>query len=96
MLSSLTASHVTRRTTRQPRRRAPASSPAPSVTRAELWLPTRLDACLPLADALWLRQAFGDDREALEAFASTALVLAIAEARQAGRVGGSGKGVAGC
>jgi len=53
------------------------------VAGVVLWVPTRLHVTLPLADALWLRNAF-PDAQALEDFTSTALVLAVAEARQVG------------
>ncbi|WP_197453309.1 hypothetical protein [Caulifigura coniformis] len=53
----------------------------------ELWVPTRLDATIPLTDALWLKQAFPTAKE-LEAFTSTVLVMAVAEVRKGGDANG--------
>jgi len=70
-----------RRPGRQARGKPPAAVAA--VADVQLWVPTRLDVTLPLTDALWLRKAF-PDAQALEAFVSTALVMAVAEARKGG------------
>ncbi|QDT54668.1 hypothetical protein Pan44_27030 [Caulifigura coniformis] len=47
---------------------------------AELWVPTRFDATIPLRDAHWLRTHFPDAKDA-EAFISMAVVSAVAEAK---------------
>ncbi|QDT54775.1 hypothetical protein Pan44_28120 [Caulifigura coniformis] len=70
-----------RRPGRQSRRKAP------DVASVELWVPTRLDATIPLTDALWLKQAFPTAKE-LEAFTSTVLVMAVAEVRKGGDANG--------
>lgn len=51
---------------------------------AELWVPTRFDACIPLRDAHWLRTNYPDARDA-EAFISMAVVSAVEAAKGGGR-----------
>ncbi len=61
-----------------------SQAPAPSdPLAAELWVPTRFDATIPLGTAHWLRTHFPDDRDA-EAFISMAVITAVSDARKGG------------